>query len=121
MIDLVSIPLSLARRAGDLLFLSGQVALDEAGMVSAVGIAAQTQQVLARIDKVLRDNGATLGDVVNATVWLANADDFAAFNAAYAAYFPTLPPARSTVVSGLLVGALIEIAVTAYAPVTALD
>lgn len=116
MVDIKSVPISLARRAGDFLFLSGQVALDDTGVVSAVGIAAQTRQVLARIEKVLRDNDAALDDVVTATVWIANADDFAEFNAAYAEYFPSLPPARSTVVSGLLVGALIEIAVTAYVP-----
>jgi len=53
-------------------------------------------------------------DIVNATVWLADPDDFAVFNTAYAAHFPGIPPARPTVISGLLAGARVEIAVVAY-------
>jgi 2-iminobutanoate/2-iminopropanoate deaminase len=114
-IDPKSVPLSLARRAGDLLFLSGQIAFDDDGKITGAGIAEQTRQVFKNIRGVLEQNGVGLRDVVNATVWLANKDDFLEFNRMYAEYFPSLPPARTTVVSQLLAGALVEIAVVANA------
>lgn len=95
--------------AGPLVFLSGQIAFDEHGEVSG-DITAQTQRCLERMERVLRDAGLTSSEVVKCTVWLRHDTDFAAFNAAYAAYFGAHAPARSTVVSGLAItAALVEI------------
>jgi len=112
-IDLASIPLSPARRAGDLLFLAGQVALD-GDAITSPDIEGQTRQVMANIQAVLSDHGLDLSNVVNATVWLAADEDFGAFNRTYAEYFSDAPPARTTVISKLLLGAKIEIAVVAH-------
>jgi 2-iminobutanoate/2-iminopropanoate deaminase len=95
--------------AGSLVFLSGQIAFDEHGVVSG-DVTAQTHRCLERMELVLRDAGLTSSQVVKCTIWLRHQADFAAFNAAYAAYFGTHKPARSTVISGLAVaGALVEI------------
>lgn len=94
---------------GDLLFVSGQLAFGDDG--SLVGdVAVQTRRCLANIEALLQPFGCGLGDIVKATVWLARVQDFAAFNAAYAACFPGAPPARSTLRADLMVaGALVEI------------
>lgn len=111
-------PLSSAVRAGDFIFVSGQVPLDDTTQVVAGGIAAQTRQVFARINAVLGDAGCTLDDVAKATVWLADASDFRAFNQVYVECFGSHRPARSTVQARLMVDALVEIEVIAYKPVT---
>ncbi|PWC47021.1 RidA family protein [Azospirillum sp. TSA6c] len=113
MLDRKSAPLSPARRAGTLLFLSGQIAFDEEGRMAPPDIEAQTRQVLKNIEAVLAANEASLGDIVSASVFLTNEDDFGAFNAVYATYFPADPPARTTVIARLLGGAIVEIAVVA--------
>ncbi|KRB82335.1 hypothetical protein ASE00_09680 [Sphingomonas sp. Root710] len=96
------------------LFLSGQLPLDASRQISAADIDGQTRQVIANITDVLRTEGLALDDVVKATVWLKNAGDFVAFDAAYAACFGAHKPARSTVVSQLVLpAALIEIEVIA--------
>lgn len=110
-------PLSTATRAGDFVFISGQVPLDDAGQVVDGGIAGQTRQVFRRIEAALALAGCTLQDVAKATVWLADAGDFRAFNEAYMACFDGHRPARSTVQARLMVDALVEIEVTAYKPV----
>lgn len=111
------IPLTPAVRAGDLVFLSGQLGLDAAGVLMPGGVAAETRQCFVRIRALLAEIGCGLDAVVKSTVFLARAEDFPAFNAAYAAEFPGKPPARSTVLCGLLVpGASVEIEVIAYAP-----
>lgn len=95
--------------AGTLVFLSGQIAFDEHGDVSG-DIAVQTQRCLERMERVLRDASLTSSQVVKCTIWLRHEADFAAFNAAYAAYFGAHAPARSTVISGLAIPtALVEI------------
>lgn len=95
--------------AGPLVFLSGQIAFDEHGDVSG-DVAVQTQRCLERMECVLRDAGLTSSHVVKCTIWLRHQADFAAFNAAYAAYFGAHAPARSTVISGLAIpAALVEI------------
>ncbi|CAN0430712.1 unnamed protein product [Phaeothamnion confervicola] len=113
------LPLSKAIRAGDFVFLSGQLGLDEQGRV-AEGIEAQTQHCLRNIRALLALADVDLSAVVKATVWLTEVGDFAAFNRIYGAAFADAPPVRSTVVSGLVLpGAKVEIEVIAYAPVTA--
>lgn len=111
-----ALPLSKVIRAGDFVFLSGQLGLDTDGKLVS-GIEAQTQACLANIDALLGQAGATLGHVVKATAWLTDPKHFPAYNKAYAAAFGDTPPCRSTVCSALMLpGALVEIEVVAYAP-----
>lgn len=110
------VPLSPAVRAGDYVFVSGQVPLGADGEIVAGGIAGQTRQVLENISTVLSMAGCTLADVVKTTVWLKDAGDFAGFNAAYAPFFPKDPPARSTAESRLMINILVEIEAIAYKP-----
>lgn len=110
-------PLSPAVRAGDFVYVSGQVPVDGEGQIVAGGIDAQTRQVMANIEAVLALAGATLEDVCKTTVWLEDARDFGAFNRVYMGYFPGGKPARSTVESRLMIAAKVEIDVVAYRPV----
>lgn len=103
-------PLSKARRAGDLLFVSGQLPRGSDGGIVAGGIEAQTRQALDNLARVVAQEGATLADVVKTTVWLTDGSDAAAFNAVYREYFAEPFPARSVVISGLVAeDALLEI------------
>ena len=77
----------------------------------------QTRAVLEDIKKTLAEAGCALADVVKAMVWLRDRSDFPGFNAVYGEYFPEDPPARSAVVSELLVDVRVEIEVIAYRPV----
>ncbi len=91
-------PYSPALRAGQLLFLSGQVPLDPAtGSLVDGDIAAQTRQVLRNIGTLLAAAGLTHDAVVRTTVFLADMGDFAEMNGAYAEFFAEPYPARSTV------------------------
>jgi len=112
-----TVPLSAAVQAGDFLFLSGQVPFGPDGRLVPGDIAVQTRQVLENIAAVLGKVGASMEDVVKTTVWLTDAADFAAFNSVYREYFPSLPPARSCVVSLLAVDARVEIEAIAHVPV----
>lgn len=107
-------PYSQAVKCGNLIFTSGQIAIDPAtGNVEAQGIEAQTHQICKNIKAVLAEAGATLDSVVKTTCFLDSMDDFAAFNAVYGEYF-TNKPARSCVeVSKLPKGVLAEIEVIA--------
>jgi 2-iminobutanoate/2-iminopropanoate deaminase len=102
---------SQAVRAGDFLFLSGQLGIDpKSSELVAGGVESQTKQVLENLMAVLKAGGANRLDVVKITAYLVDMQDFAAFNAVYASYFPDEPPARATVaVAGLPRGARIEI------------
>ena len=103
------LPLSKARRAGNLLFVSGQLALRD-GKIVGDDVAEQTDLVLDAIAEQLEAHGASMSAVVKTSVWLTRVEDFAAFNAAYARRFSDPYPARSTVISALaLPGALVEI------------
>ncbi|MFC5529997.1 RidA family protein [Cohnella yongneupensis] len=90
-------PYAQAVRAGNLLFTSGQIPLTPAGQLVEGGIEEQTNQVLTNLKAVLAAEGATFGDVVKATVFLKDMNQFAAFNSIYASYFGEHTPARSTV------------------------
>lgn len=109
---------SQAIASGDLLFCSGQIALDPAtGQLVGGGIEAETQRVLDNLAGVLAAAGATLADVVKTTVYLADFSDFQAMNAVYVRAFPAEPPARATVgVSALPRGAKIELEAIARLP-----
>ena len=91
-------PYSQAVRAGQLLFISGQIPIDPAtGNLIAGDIAAMTHRVFANIREILAAAGASLDQVVRTTVFLADMNDFAAMNEVYATYFSQPAPARSTV------------------------
>jgi reactive intermediate/imine deaminase len=111
-----SLPFSPALRAGDFVFVSGQVAMNERGEIEFGGIEAQTHQTFANIKKALALAGCTLEDVVKATVWLDDTRDFWSFNRVYVSYFPSKPPARSCVQSAMMVDCKVEIEVMAYKP-----
>jgi len=108
-------PFSAAVRAGDLLFLSGQVALDPAtGKLVGGDIGAQTEQIFVNISAVLEAAGKSFDDVMKTTIYLADMKDFGAMNTVYARYFQTPYPARTTIqAAGLPLGAAVEIEVVA--------
>lgn len=107
---------SQAIRAGDFVYVSGQGPLDPVtGGVVGETIEEQTRRTLENVEEILAAAGATLADVVKATVHLASIDLFERFDAVYAATLPDPKPARTTVGSELL-GILVEIDVVAYAP-----
>lgn len=113
-------PYSQAVRVGEMLYCSGQVALDPAtGQLVPGGVAEQTVRVLENIKAVLAGSGLELADVVKTTVFLKSMGDFAAMNAVYERYLApegVVPPARSTVaVAALPKDALVEIEVMAKA------
>lgn len=110
------VPLSPAVRAGDTVYISGQVPVGPNGQIVEGGIEAQTRQVLENVKAALALAGATMEDVVKTTVWLEDARDFGRMNAVYATYFPKEPPARTTVESRLMIDIKIEVEAIAYAP-----
>lgn len=111
-----TVPLSPAYAAGDLIFLSGQLAFGADMKIVGGGIFEQTRQCLNNIESLLFELGLCKTDIVRSTVWLVAEEDFQGFNNAYTEFFEDHRPARSCVCSGLLVdGALIEIEVVVTA------
>ena len=108
-------PYSQAVRAGQLLFVSGQVPLDPAtGQLVDGDIAAQTRRVFDNLAAVLKAGGRSFADVVRTTVFLADMNDFATVNEVYGTYFSEPYPARATVqVARLPKDARVEIDVIA--------
>jgi 2-iminobutanoate/2-iminopropanoate deaminase len=108
-------PYSQAIKAGNLLFLSGQIPLDpKTGNLVEGGIEPQTRQVFANIEAILKAAGATFGNVVTVGVFLADMNQFGKVNEIYATYFSAPAPARATVqVARLPKDCLVEIQVTA--------
>lgn len=108
-------PYSQAVRAGNLLFVSGQIPIDPAtGAFAGDDIVTQTRQSLTNVRSILEAAGYSLSDVVKATVLLADMGDFAAMNTVYAEFFTTDCPARAAfAVKELPKGAKVEIEVIA--------
>jgi reactive intermediate/imine deaminase len=107
---------SQAAQVGSLVAVAGQVGIDAAtGEVAGPGVAEQTTQALANADAALRAAGLTFDDVVRMDCYVTDEADMSAFNAAYAAWFPTDPPARTTVVVGLMQGLKVEVTALAVA------
>jgi 2-iminobutanoate/2-iminopropanoate deaminase len=91
-------PYSQAIKVGELVYTSGQVAIDPAtGEFIGGDIAEQTERVLKNVAAVLEAAGSNLDQVVKTLVFLADMDDFAAMNEVYGKFFTGAPPARSTV------------------------
>jgi len=107
-------PYRQATEAGGLVYLSGQLALDEAGNLQNGSVAEQTRKALERAQSLLKEGGLTLADVVKATVFLIDLKTFPEMNAVYAEFFPQDPPSRSTIqVAGLPKGGAVEIELVA--------
>ena len=91
-------PYSQGIKANGFVFTAGQIPFDPATGKTVEGdIRAQTERVMRNLEAILREAGASFDTVVKTTCYLANLDDFAAFNEVYARFFTTEPPARSTV------------------------
>ncbi len=110
--------LSRAVRAGDFIFLTGQVPFKDGEVMTDGTVEEQTQAVLEDIKATLALADCKMSDVVKAMVWLRERKDFPGFNAVYGEYFPQDPPARSAVISELLVDIRVEIEVVVYKPVS---
>jgi reactive intermediate/imine deaminase len=109
--------LSKAIRAGDFVFITGQVPMRDGKPMTDGGIEDQTRACLDGLKDILDEAGCELGDVVKSMVWLKRREDFPGFNSVYAEYFPTEPPTRSALVSDFLIDILVEIECVAYRPV----
>jgi 2-iminobutanoate/2-iminopropanoate deaminase len=111
-------PFSEAVRAGDFLFLSGQIGeVPATGKLAEGGLEPEARQVLANVKHTLEANGATLSDVVKCTVFLADIAEWPAFNAIYRQFFQKPYPARSALAaSGLAMNARVELECIAYLP-----
>jgi reactive intermediate/imine deaminase len=109
-------PFSNAIRAGDFIYVSGQIAFLPDGSISTGAIGAQTKIVLDTLESILAKAGCTMADVIKCGCTLQDARDFDAFNDAYATYFPTNPPVRTTAVVQHVLNALVEIDCIAYKP-----
>jgi 2-iminobutanoate/2-iminopropanoate deaminase len=104
-------PFSQGVRAGSLVFMAGQAAVDDDGNVIAPGdVREQTRVTLDRIAAVLAEAGGDLTDVVTATAWLTDLSNFAAYNEAWVEKFGDHRPARATVRADLVLdGMLVEV------------
>ncbi len=111
-----SYPYSPGARGGNTIFTAGQVAWDGRGEVVGLGdVRAQTVQTLNNVKSVLAEGGAGLDDVLKCTVYLKDMADFQAMNEVFASFFPTDPPARTTVQAALAEPEmLVEIEAIAY-------
>ncbi len=108
--------LSRAIRAGDFVYLTGQIPMKDGVPMTEGTVEDQTRAVLDDITTTLAEAGCTRDDVIKAMVWLRARSDFSGFNAIYGEYFPVEPPTRSAVVSDLLVDTRVEVEVVAYRP-----
>ena len=108
--------LSKAVRAGDYVFLTGQIPLQDGAPMTTGTIEDQTRVTLDLIGATLAEAGCARSDVVKSMIWLRDKADFPGFNAVYGEYFPKDPPARSAVLTQLLVDVRVEIEVVAYKP-----
>ena len=105
-----TLPFSEAVRAGDMLYLAGQVGTDASGKLVAGGIKAETKQVMDNIGEALQKHGSSFDRVVQCTVALADIAEWPAFNEAYVPYFKDHFPARMAfAASGLALGARVEV------------
>jgi len=111
------LPFSSAVRVGNVLYLSGQIGT-KPGTIELVtgGVGPETRQTMENVKGVLEYAGSSLARVFKCTVFLQDIGEFAAMNEVYRTFFPTDPPARSTVAgSGLALGARVEIECMALA------
>ena len=108
--------LSRAVRAGDFIYLTGQIPMRGDSPMTDGSIEDQTRASIEGIRNILHEADCELSDVVKSMVWLKNREDFAGFNEVYAEYFTEQQPARSAIVCDFLVDVLVEIECIAYKP-----
>jgi reactive intermediate/imine deaminase len=108
--------LSKAIRAGDFVFVTGQVPMRDGIPMNDGSIEDQTRACLDGLRDILQEADCGLADVVKSMVWLKRREDFPGFNEVYAEYFPSEPPTRSALVSDFLIDILVEIECIAYKP-----
>ncbi len=111
-----ALPFVKAVRAGDFVFVSGQVPMGHDGEIVEGGIVEQTRLTIENVRAALATAGLDLSHVVKVTAWLADTRDFWSFNRVYAEYFGADLPARSCVRADMMVDCKVEIEATAYAP-----
>jgi 2-iminobutanoate/2-iminopropanoate deaminase len=110
-------PYTPAVRAGDFIFLSGQVPVDPAtNQFSPGDIQHETRLALNNMKRILEGVGSSLADVVKVGVYLANGAEFAAMNEVYVEFFGETKPARTTIVCSFMADIRIEIDCMAYSP-----
>ena len=108
--SLKGLPFSAAVRVGKILYLSGQIGIDESGKLVPGGISAETRQAMDNIRAVLEQCGSSLDRVIKATVMLADMSEWSEMNKVYVTYFKKHLPARSALgANGLAMGARVEI------------
>ena len=106
-------PYSQAMVTGDLIFTSGQIPLNTDGQIVGENITEQTEQVCKNLKAVLEASGSSLEKVVKTVCFLADMNDFAAFNAVYAKYITSAPARSCVAVRDLPKGSLVEVEVIA--------
>ena len=111
-----TLSLSKPIRAGDFVFLTGQIPMSNGEPMTVGTIEDQTKVILEDIKATLKEAKCDMEDVVKSMIWLRERADFPGFNKIYGDYFPKDPPARSAIVSELLVDVRVEIEVIAYKP-----
>ncbi|GMW05052.1 MAG: reactive intermediate/imine deaminase [Dehalococcoides mccartyi] len=110
-------PYSPAVRAGDYLYISGQIGHTDKEGKPLAGVEAQTKRCLEKMAELLKDAGAYFDDVVKTTVFLKSQEDFAKMNSVYTTFFSAAKPARSTVIAGMVFPEIVvEIEAVAYLP-----
>ena len=108
--------LSRAIRAGEFVFVTGQVPMRDGVPMTDGSIEEQTRACIESLREILAEAGCELGDVVKSMVWLKHREDFAGFNAVYGEYFAVEPPTRSALISDFLIDIRVEIECVAYRP-----
>jgi len=111
-----NLPFYPAVRAGDFVYLSGQVAKDENGNMVSGTIEVETRATLEAIQRILKEAGCDLADVVKVTTFLEDARDFGRYNGVFKEFFPEGRLARSTVEARAVISTKIEIECVAYKP-----
>lgn len=111
-----TLPFYPAVRAGDFIFVSGQVPKDADGAMFSGTIEEETKRCIEALRRALHEAGAGLDDVVKATVYLEDARDFGRYNRVFAEHFPAAALARTTVEARAVINAKIEIDAIAYKP-----
>ena len=111
-----NLPFHPAVRAGDYIFVSGQVAKDDQGNMISGTIEAETAGTIDSIRRILAEEGATLADVVRVTTYLADSRDFGRYNKIFAEHFKDAVLARTTVEARAVINTKIEMDAVAYRP-----
>jgi reactive intermediate/imine deaminase len=111
-----NLPFHPAVRAGDFIFVSGQVAKDADGTMLSGTIEQETEGTIKSIERILAEEGATLDDVVRVTTYLEDTRDFGRYNKIFGQYFTNAGLARTTVEARAVINTKIEMDAIAYKP-----